>query len=78
MGKLSSFIKLEGTLDGLTFYKSQNGYLVRTKGGVTKRSILLDSLGSLARLSKIPTESRINFPDLAFKPNSLMFSLVLA
>ncbi len=30
MGKLSSFIKLEGTLDGLTFYKSQSGYLVRT------------------------------------------------
>lgn len=42
MGKLSSFIKLEGTLDGLTFYKSQNGYLVRTKGGVTKRRIMTD------------------------------------
>lgn len=42
MGRLSSFIKLEGTLDGLTFYKSQGGYLVRTKGGVNKKRIMTD------------------------------------
>lgn len=42
MGKLSSFIKLEGTLDGLTFYKAQGGYMVRTKGGVTKKRIMSD------------------------------------
>ena len=42
MGKLKSFIKLEGTLDGLTFYKSQDGYLVRTKGGISKNRILKD------------------------------------
>lgn len=42
MGRLSSFIKLEGTLDGLTFYKSQGGYMVRTKGGVSKKRIMTD------------------------------------
>lgn len=42
MGKLKGFIKLEGTLDGLTFYKSPDGYLVRTKGGVSKNKIMND------------------------------------
>jgi hypothetical protein len=42
MGKLKSFIKLEGTLDGLTFYKGQDGYLVRTKGGISKSRMLKD------------------------------------
>jgi hypothetical protein len=42
MGKLAGIIKLEGTLDGLTFYKSQDGYMVRTKGGISKKRILND------------------------------------
>ncbi|MGM8362751.1 hypothetical protein ACSV4D_12635 [Flavobacterium sp. ARAG 55.4] len=42
MGKLNSFIKLEGTLNDLTFYKSQGNYLVRTKGGVPKKRIMSD------------------------------------
>ena len=42
MGKLAGIIKLEGTLDGLTFYKSADGYLVRTKGGVSKTKIMND------------------------------------
>jgi len=42
MGKLKGFIKLEGTLDGLTFYKSPDGYMVRTKGGVSKNKIMND------------------------------------
>ena len=42
MGKLAGIIKLEGTLDGLTFYKSQDGYMVRTKGGVNKNRIMND------------------------------------
>ena len=42
MAKLKSFIKLEGTLDGLTFYKSKDGYLVKTKGGVSKSRIMND------------------------------------
>jgi len=42
MAKLKSLIKIEGTLEELTFYKSQDGYMVRTKGGVNKNRILND------------------------------------
>ena len=42
MGKLTGIIKLEGTFDGLTFYKSQDGYLVKTKSGVSKNRIMSD------------------------------------
>jgi hypothetical protein len=40
MGKSAGIIKIEGTLDGLTFYKSKDGYMVRTKGGVSKKRIM--------------------------------------
>lgn len=39
MAKLKSLIKLEGTLDDLTFYKGEDGYLVKTKSGVSKSRI---------------------------------------
>ena len=39
MAKLNSLLKIEGTLDGMTFYKGKNGYLVRTKGGISKNRI---------------------------------------
>ena len=42
MGRLKSFIKIEGTFDDLNFYKSQDGYMVRTKGGVSGNRILND------------------------------------
>lgn len=42
MAKLKSLLKIEGTLDGLTFYKGKDGYLVRTKGGVSKKRIQND------------------------------------
>lgn len=42
MAKLKSLIKLEGTLDGLTFYKTKDGYLVRTKGGISKKRMATD------------------------------------
>jgi hypothetical protein len=42
MAKLKSLIKIEGTLDGMTFYKGKDGYLVRTKGGVSKSRIEKD------------------------------------
>lgn len=42
MGKLTGIIKFEGTFDGLTFYKSQDGYLVKTKSGVSKSRIMND------------------------------------
>jgi len=39
MAKLNSLLKIEGTLEGMTFYKSKNGYLVRAKGGISKNRI---------------------------------------
>ncbi len=42
MPKQGSFIKIEGTLDDITFYKSKDGYLVRKKGGVSKNRIQND------------------------------------
>lgn len=39
MAKLKSLLKVEGTLDGLTFYKTADGHLVRTSGGVSKSRI---------------------------------------
>ncbi len=35
MAKLKGILKIEGTLDELTFYKTQDGHLVKTKGGVS-------------------------------------------
>ncbi|RKE97990.1 hypothetical protein [Ichthyenterobacterium magnum] len=42
MAKVKSLIKFEGTLDDLTFYKGEDGYLVRTKGGISKNRIQND------------------------------------
>lgn len=42
MGKLTGIIKLKGTFDGLTFYKTEDGYLVKTKSGVSKSRIMND------------------------------------
>jgi hypothetical protein len=42
MAKLKGIIKLEGTLDNLTFYKPKEGYLVKTNGGVSKERIKND------------------------------------
>lgn len=42
MAKNKSLFKIEGTLDDVTFYKSADGYLVRTKGGVSKERMMKD------------------------------------
>ena len=42
MAKLKSILKIEGTLDELTFYKSNSQYLVKTKGGVSGDRIAND------------------------------------
>ena len=34
MAKQSGIIKLKGTVGGISFYKSKDGYLAREKGGV--------------------------------------------
>jgi hypothetical protein len=42
MAKLKGILKLEGTLQDMTFYKTQDGHLVKTKGGVSKERIATD------------------------------------
>ncbi len=42
MAKNGGIIKIQGTLDNMTFYKSMDGDLVRTKGGVSKKRIMKD------------------------------------
>jgi len=42
MARNNSFVKLEGTLDGLTFYKSNGENLVKTKSSVSKNRIMND------------------------------------
>lgn len=42
MAKNDGILKIQGTLGNLTFYKTQDGSLVRTKGGVSKKRIMKD------------------------------------
>ncbi len=42
MAKQSGIIKLKGTIGGVSFYKSQDGYLAREKGGVERERIMSD------------------------------------
>jgi hypothetical protein len=42
MAKVNGMIKIEGTLENLTFYKSGSEHFVRTKGGVSKSRIMND------------------------------------
>ena len=42
MARQNGILKVTGKLDDLSFYKSKEGYLVRTKGGVPKERIQND------------------------------------
>lgn len=42
MAKQSGIIKLEGTIGGISFYKSSEGYFAREKGGVDANRIAND------------------------------------
>lgn len=43
MAKFDGIFEIQGTLKGMTFYKSkENGSLIRTKGGVSKKRIMND------------------------------------
>jgi len=42
MARQKGIIKLGGTMDGITFYKSQDGYLAREKGGISGSRIAND------------------------------------
>jgi hypothetical protein len=49
MAKQAGILKIEGTLDQLTFYKSVDGHLVRTKGGVSGERIATDPVFARTR-----------------------------
>ena len=49
MARNSGLLKIEGTLGELTFYKSKDGFLVRTKGGISKSRIESDPAFSRTR-----------------------------
>lgn len=42
MAKLNGILKIEGTLQDMTFYKTQDGHLVKTKSGVSASRIAND------------------------------------
>jgi hypothetical protein len=42
MGKQKSFIRIEGTIGGVSFFKDSEGYKAREKGGVNKNRIAKD------------------------------------
>lgn len=42
MAKQNSYLKIKGTLGGLSFYKSRAGHLVREKGGIDGKRIATD------------------------------------
>lgn len=42
MARQRGVIKIDGTIDDLTFYKTSDGYLVRTRGGVSADRIATD------------------------------------
>ncbi len=42
MARQRSIIKLDGTIGGITFYKSKDGYLAKEKGGIPAERIRTD------------------------------------
>ena len=42
MAKLKGIIKLKGTIGDITFYKTQDGYMAREKGGIDAKRIATD------------------------------------
>lgn len=42
MAEQDGIFKIKGTLGGVTFYKSQDGYLVREKGGIDRKRMSTD------------------------------------
>lgn len=64
MANQSSFIKLEGTIGDVTFYKGKNGFHARQKGGIARERILNDekfrrTRENLAEFSQAATSSKL-------------------
>jgi hypothetical protein len=51
MAQQKGIIKLDGTIGGITFYKSKDGYLAREKGGVSAKELqMIQTFNELARM----------------------------
>lgn len=71
MARLKSLLKIEGTLDGMTFYKKADGqYYVRTKGGVKKDRIANDPAFARTR------ENNLEFKEVAQSNKQLRRAMV--
>lgn len=64
MAQEKSILKLKGMLDGMSFYKNQEGYHVRAKGGIEKERIMNDANFERTR------ETLMNLPTLIPLVNS--------
>lgn len=81
MARQSSIFKIEGNLDGVSFYKTTDGHLVRKSGGVNKKRILKDpafartrennsEFGGNAKASKILRDTLSNLVNKAKDPRT--------
>ena len=71
MAKLTSLLKMEGSLDGMSFYKNADGvYQVREKRGVDKSRIQKDAAFQRTR------ENNQEFADVSIKGKLLRRSLI--
>jgi hypothetical protein len=68
MAKVDGIVEIQGTVKGLTFYRSKDGMLVRAKGGVSKKRIKNDpafqrtrengiEFGHIAKMSQLVRKS---------------------
>jgi hypothetical protein len=53
MGKQMSPLKISGLINDLSFYQSQDGFLVRKKGGVSADKIKTDPRFRITRLNGV-------------------------
>lgn len=68
MAKVDGIVEIQGTVKGLTFYRSKDGQLVRAKGGISKKRIKNDpafqrtrengvEFGHIAKMSQLVRKS---------------------
>jgi hypothetical protein len=76
MAKFDGIFEIQGTLKGMTFYKSKDGLLIRTKGGVSKQRIKTDP--AFQRTRENGTEFGHNAKMSQLIRKSISNSLVLA
>lgn len=85
MAKFEGIFEIKGTIQGMTFFKSKDGLLIRKKGGVSKSRIMSDpafqrtrengsEFGHNAKMGQLVRKSVANFLSLAkdFRVSSRM------